>query len=37
MTIEDNIAPALIARLEETSRYRERRDEIARVERGRAR
>ena len=29
MTIEDNIAPALIDRLEETSRYRERRVEIA--------
>ena len=29
MTVEDNIAPALIARLEETSRYRERRAEIA--------
>ena len=29
MTIEDNIAPALIDRLERTSRYRERRKEIA--------
>jgi xanthine dehydrogenase large subunit len=29
MTVEDNIAPALIDRLERTSRYRERRAEIA--------
>ncbi|CAG1000979.1 xanthine dehydrogenase large subunit [Burkholderiales bacterium] len=29
MTVEDNIAPALIDRLEQTSRYRERRAEIA--------
>ena len=29
MTVEDNIAPALIDRLERTSRYRERRSEIA--------
>jgi xanthine dehydrogenase large subunit len=29
MTIEDNIAPALVDRLEQTSRYRERRVEIA--------
>ena len=29
MTIEDNIAPALVDRLEETSRYRERRAAIA--------
>ena len=29
MTVEDNIAPALIDRLEQTSRYRERRVEIA--------
>jgi xanthine dehydrogenase large subunit len=29
MTIEDNIAPALVARLAQTSRYRERRREIA--------
>ncbi|HEY8242474.1 MAG TPA: xanthine dehydrogenase molybdopterin binding subunit [Casimicrobiaceae bacterium] len=29
MTIEDNIAPALIDRLEQSSRYRERRAEIA--------
>ena len=31
MTVEDNIAPALIATLAETSRYRERRRELARV------
>ena len=30
MTVEDNIAPAIIAKLEVTSRYRARRDEIAR-------
>jgi len=29
MTVEDNVAPALVARLEATSRYRERRREIA--------
>ncbi len=29
MTIDDNIAPALVDRLEQTSRYRERRREIA--------
>jgi xanthine dehydrogenase large subunit len=29
MTIEDNIAPELVAQLEATSRYRERRNEIA--------
>ncbi len=29
MTIEDNIAPPLIAQLERTSRYRERRQEVA--------
>ncbi|HVE48371.1 MAG TPA: xanthine dehydrogenase molybdopterin binding subunit [Casimicrobiaceae bacterium] len=33
MTIEDNIAPALVARLEQTSRYRERRAEIAEANR----
>jgi len=33
MTVEDNIAPALIATLAETSRYRERRREIAQANR----
>ena len=34
MTVEDNIVPALIDRLEETSRYRERRAEITAWNRG---
>ena len=29
MTVEDNIAPALVERLEQTSRYRERRESLA--------
>ena len=33
MTVEDNIAPALVGRLERTARYRERRAELARFNR----
>ena len=37
MTVEDNIAPALVERLERTSRYRERREALAALESRQAR